>query len=493
MPGRMELNLSLGPTAARRTPHHGPMRLLVMGDFSGLTARPKAALAARPTHRVDLDNLDTVMQRLAPRLQMPTGEVDFEGLDDFHPDALLNRLDVFQALRELRRRLVNPATFAQAAVELQQPGAPASPTIPANPAAPAPTAPAAPGDGLLSQLLGGNLVAAAPAPASPTQAAASGIDALIRQIVAPHIVPNIAPQQANLLASVDAAISEQMRTLLHAPAFQAMEAAWRGVQWLISSLELDDELQLHLFDVSREEVLADVVAAQGQLAQTGLHRALADRWRNQPGGESWTVLVGLYSFGPSDTDIGLLAALGLIASQAGGPLLAAGDTALASGEPATLAGWHALRGSEAAPWIGLAAPRVLLRQPYGKASDPVVAFNFEELAAGEPTHEDLLWGNGGLAAALLIARAFSAKGWDFEPGDERQIDDLPAYTFLMKDGERELQACAEHYLGEQGGNALLAAGLMPVMSHRYANAVTVMRFQSVAEPAAGLAGLVESR
>ena len=66
---------------------------------------------------------------------------------------------------------------------------------------------------------------------------------------------------------------------------------------------------------------------------------------------------------------------------------------------------------------------------------------------------------------------------------------MPAYTYLMKDGERELQACAEHYLGEQGGNALLAAGLMPVMSHRHANAVTVMRFQSVAAPAAGLAGL----
>ena len=488
MPGRMELNLSLGPTGARRTPHHGPMRLLVMGDFSGLTARPKAALAARPTHRVDVDNLDTVMQRLAPRLQMPTGEVDFEGLDDFHPDALINRLDVFQVLRELRRRLVNPATFAQAAAELQQPGAPASPAMPPAPAGKLTAA--APGDGLLSQLLGGNPVAAAAsAPASAAVAAASSIDALIRNTVAPHIVPNIAPQQASLLASVDVAISEQMRTLLHAPAFQAMEAAWRGVQWLISSLELDDELQLHLFDVSRDELLADVVAAQGQLAQTGLHRALADRWRNQPGGESWTVLVGLYSFGPSDADIGLLAALGLIASQASGPLLAAGDTTLATGEPATLAGWQALRGSEAAPWIGLAAPRVLLRLPYGKASDPVVAFNFEELAAGEPTHEDLLWGNGGLAAALLIGRAFTAKGWEFEPGDERQIDELPAYTFLMTDGERELQACAEHYLGEQGGNALLAAGLMPVMSHRHANAVTVMRFQSVAEPVAGLAGL----
>ena len=97
-------------------------------------------------------------------------------------------------------------------------------------------------------------------------------------------------------------------------------------------------------------------------------------------------------------------------------------------------------------------------------------------------------GLGGLAAALLIGCAFSAKGWAFEPGDERQIGDLPAYTYL-KDGEPELQACAEHDLGDQAGNALLAAGLMPLLSHRHANAVTVMRLQSVAEPTRALAGL----
>jgi type VI secretion system protein ImpC len=468
----MQFNLSLSREPVARTPHRGPLRLLVMGDFSGLTAAPKAALAVRPTHRVDLDNLDDVMRRLAPRVNLPVGEVDFESLDDFHPDALFNRLDVFRALRDMRRRLLDPNSFAQAAAELRQDAAPGAPSA----------APGGADGGLLAQLLGGQPVAAPPAPAPAT-----GIDALIRQIVAPHIVPDIAPQQATYLASVDAAIAEQMRTLLHAPAFQALESAWRGVQWLISSLELDEDLQLHLFDVSRDELLADVVASQGRLGQTGLHLALADRWRNVPGGEGWTALVGLYRFGPSDADIGLLAALGLIASQAGGPLLAAGDTTLATADPATLAGWQALRGSEAAPWIGLAAPRVLLRLPYGKASDPIVSFAFEEVI-GVPEHEQLLWGNGGLAAALLIGRAFSARGWRFEPGDEREIGDLPAYTYL-KDGERELQACAEHYLGEQGGNALLAAGLMPVMSHRHANAVTVMRFQSVAQPPRALAGL----
>jgi hypothetical protein len=451
-----------------------PLRLLLLGDFSGRPAGERPALPGRPTHRVDIDTLDAVMQRLAPRVPLAAGTVVLEQLDELHPDSLWQRLAVFAALRQTRQRLLDPVRYAQAAAEL---GAP----LQANAAPAAPAAAAAPeaGGDLLAGLLGGRPAGAVAAAAKP--APAGGIDAFIRSIVAPHIVPDTAPQQAALLASVDAATAQQMRAVLHDPAWQAMEAAWRGVHWLLSSLELDERLQLHLFDVSRDELLADIVAAQGQLAQTGLHRALADRWRNQPDAEGWSLLVGLDCYGPGDTDIGLLAALGLIAAQAGGPFVAGADTALAGADATALAGWQALRGSEAAPWIGLAAPRLLLRRPYGKGSDPVESFAFEEFAAA-PAHEDFLWGSGALAVALLIGRAFTARGWDFEPGDEREIDDLPAYT-RDRDGEPELQAVAEHYLGEQGGEALLAAGLMPLLSHRHRNAATVMRFQSIAEPA----------
>ena len=493
MPGRMEFNLSLSRQAGPRISSisdRGPMRLLVIGDFSGQPAAARPALAQRPTLKVDIDNLDDVMRRLMPRALLPCGEVGFAELEHFHPDSLYARLDVFRALREMRQRLSDPARFAQAAAELGQGLA----VAPAQATA-APAGSAEPG--LLAQLLGGNPVAppaaaaatpptpAATPPAPAAATAAAGIDALIRRIVAPHIVPDIAPQQASLLRSADTAVTDLMRDLLHAPAFQQLESAWRGVQWLISSLELDEQLQLHLFDVSREELLDDVVAAQGRIDQTGVYRALVDRWRNQPGGQGWSVMVGLQRFGPSVEDIGLLAALGVLASQAGGPLLAAGDPALAGDDGAALAGWHALRHSEVAPWIGLAAPQVLLRLPYGKGSDPVAAFAFEEFGAA-PVHAQYLWGNGGLACALLIGRAFSARGWGFEAGDEREIGDLPAYTF-DQDGERELQACAEHYLGEAAGELMLAAGLMPVMSHRHRNAVTLLRFQSVALPAGALA------
>jgi len=443
MPGRLEFDLGFGRSGRPRDETE-PMRLLVLGDFSGKTATERAPLASRPAPRVDIDNFDDVMRRLAPRVSVPAGEIRFEQIDDFHPDRLYARLDLFKALREARAR------------------------------------PPASSDDLLGRLLGKPAESGAPPAASQ-----GGLTGLIRDIVAPHIVKDTSAQTETYVAAVDAAIAQQMRALLHAPAFQSIEAAWRGVRWLVSSLELDEQLQLHLFDVTREELLADVVAAQGTLAQTGVYRAVVDRSRNAPGGERWSALVGLMQFGPSDADIGLLAALGLIASQAGGPLLAGADLTLAGDDAGALVGWQALRRSEAAPWIGLAAPRVLLRMPYGKGSDPIEAFAFEEFA-GPPVQDELLWGHASLAMALLIGRAFIARGWDMEPGDEREIGDLPAYTFV-RDGEREMQPCGERPLSESQTNTLLKAGLVPIASRRDRNAVVAIRFQSVADPPAPLA------
>ena len=281
---------------------------------------------------------------------------------------------------------------------------------------------------------------------APVATPATGLDALIRNIVAPHIVKDTSAQTRPYLAAVDAAIAEQMRALLHDPAFQSLESAWRGVHWLISSLELDENLQLHLFDVTRDELLADIVAAQGKIAQTGLYRALVDRWRDVPDGPG---LVGTRRAVPlRPVGDGHRPARGAGPDRIARRRAAARwcRLALAGDDAGALAAWQALRRSEAAPWIGLAAPRVLLRLPYGKGSDPIEAFAFEEFV-GPPVHEEFLWGNASLATALLIGRAFTARGWDMEPGDEREIGDLPAYTFV-RDGEREMQACAERFLTE---------------------------------------------
>ena len=436
-------DLSFGPTSRPRGDSE-PMRLLVLGDFTGKGVGERASPGSRALQRIDVDTFDDVMRRLSPRIDTPAGEIVFQQLDDFHPDRLFPRLDVFKSLREAR---ANPSTRNDD----------------------------------LSRLLG----APAESARAGSTAPANEIDAMIHRVVAPYVVKDSSASEKAYLSGVDAAIAEAMRMLLHDRQFQSIEAAWRGMHWLVSNLELDENLQLYLFDVRREELLRDIVESQGNLAETGLYRATVDRSLHVSGSNRWSALVGLIHFGPSPTDAALLMALAVIASQAGAPLLAGADLALAGDDATGMADWQTLRRSPAARWIGLAAPRVLLRLPYGAVTDPIESFAFEEFA-GEPQHEQFLWGNGSLATALLLGRGFTSRGWDMEPGDEREIDDLPAYTFV-REGASEMQACAEHFLTERQIQALLEAGLIPIASRRDRNGVVVIRFQSISDPPAPLA------
>src|SRR5262245_54434039 len=398
-------DLSFGPDGRRRDDSE-PMRVVVLGDFTGKEVAARAPLESRRVQRIDVDNFDDVMRHLAPRIETPAGEIVFQRLDDFHPDRLFARLDVFRSLREARAR------------------------------------PSPRNDDDLKRLLG------TPSETRRTggTAPANEIDALIDRVVAPYVVKDTSTTDKAYISAVDAAIAESMRMVLHHREFQSIEAAWRGVYWLASNLELDESLQIHLFDVRRQELLRDIVESEGKLDETGLYRALVEHAGQVSDSKVWSALVGLIHFGPSPTDAGLLLALAVIASQAGGPFLAGAEEALAADDATVMADWQSLRGSQAARWVGLAGPRVLLRLPYGTVTDPIESFAFEEFP-GPPQHEDLLWGNGSLATALLLGKAFTSRGWDMEPGDEREIDDLPAYTFV-RDGVSEMQACAERFLTE---------------------------------------------
>jgi len=323
------------------------------------------------------------------------------------------------------------------------------------------------------------------------------IAAFLKRIVEPHITPAHEPQQQAFIAVIDALIGEAMRTVLHHPDFQALEAAWRGAHWLVTRLETGEALQLYLLDVTKQELAADIAAADGDLAAGSLYRRLVD----PPGDEPWSLLIGNCAFGAGPEDVTLLAALGAIAAQAGGPFLAMADPGLLgvsslaeTPDPRDWQAldaeserrWRALRASPAAPWLGLMLPRVLLRLPYGQRTDPIESFPFEE-APSLHSHEAFLWGNPAFAGALLIGLAFQDQGWSMAPGDRLEIDDLPAYTG-QDQGETRLQPCAETLLSERAAEAMLTRGIMPLLSFRNRNAVRLLRFQSLADPPAALAG-----
>jgi type VI secretion system protein ImpC len=259
-------------------------------------------------------------------------------------------------------------------------------------------------------------------------------------------------------------------------------------------------VHLWVLDVARDELLQDLAAHRADLAGSALHTLLS------PGGGAdaprWNLLALDQAFGPGPDDVQALAALGALAARAGAPLLAAATPALAGAaqrsdlaEPRrwaaeddeSLAYWQALRGAPMAPWLGLVLPRVLMRLPYGAATDPISAFTFEEMPAERP-HDAYLWGGGAPALALLAGRAFQQDGWQMDLGAALDLEDLPSHVYT-DDGERHQQPGAELLISEEAGQALLERGLMPLLSWRQRNAARLLRWQSVASPARPLEGL----
>lgn len=502
-PARLQFDMSLQPAGARRRQREGdaPMRLLLLADLGGDRSVP---LAARKPQALDIDTFDRVVARIAPRLALDIDgqrlDIAFASLDDFHPDQLYARLPVFAALRRLREEAGDSTQFKRVAAALGvQPGAPAA-TAAAAPVAAAEAA------GDIERLLGRSpsAVPAAAAAAAPTAAAA--LDRWLRDLISPHTQPDTANEQKALIAAIDTALATLMRSVLHAPPFQALEAAWLGADRLVRNLELGENLHLHVLDVSRAELLQDLAAHRADLGGSALHTlfsptAGADAQR-------WALLALDQAFGPDADDVQALAALGALAARAGAPLLAAATPAMAGAssraelaEPRrwradddeALAYWQALRGAPMAAWLGLVLPRVLMRLPYGKATDPINSFAFEEMPEGPQgpegrPHDSYLWGGGAPALALLAGQAFQQDGWQLDLSNALDITDLPSHVYT-EDGERHQQAGAELLLSEEAGQALLERGLMPLLSWRQRNAARLLRWQSLASPAQPLQGL----
>lgn len=484
------MNFELGTpprSAARRDPAK-PLRVLTLGNFSGNVVRKSEGMSFT-ARRLDIDNFDAVMEALSPQLELSVeglGEsrvrLGFGSLEDFHPDAIFRECAIFTALREKRALLANPATFSSTAAQMLESGKSERPLSSAE------------GE-MFERLLGSKGGPAGPqAPA--TQSAV--VQGLINRVVAPHIVADIAPEQGRYIASVDAAVSALMRAILHAPAFQALESAWRGVRSLLDETEGGEEIQLWLADVRPGDLVADIERTAEDPAGSAAFELLVARAERAADGQPWSVVVGNYLFGPGDEDLRTLAMLGALCRRAGAMLVAGADCTLAgcrsfgANTPpaawelsaADAGKWRALRGQPFASSVALALPRVLARLPYGKGFEAVDAFAFEELDGAAP-HEALLWGNAAFALGRLLIRGFRSNGWDMEPGDEQELAELPALVRGRGD-DRGLQACAEAYIGERGGEKLLALGLVPVLSHEQRAAVRLMRMQSIAEPAAAL-------
>jgi type VI secretion system ImpC/EvpB family protein len=480
-PGNLSFDFSFKKTAAP-TPvdEDAPLRIAILGGFGGNADD----LPSRAIH-VDCDNFDKVCPQFGAGLKLPdgTGEITlrFHSLDDFHPDRLLRKVPSLAKLVELRAGVGNPATAEAAASELR---AFLGDTI-ETPSAPAPAPSAAPAESasdLIARLLG------KPATSPPTAVPAgakSVVEQIIARSIAPATVPAATPAQTSLLSTLDAELSRRLRAVMHHPEFQALESAWRGLDFLVRNA--GDNVKLHAIAITRTE-LDRQLAAPGNPAATAIARQLAPL--------APLVVLGAFSFGEKDT--AALAAIARLAAALGTAFIGGADSDLVGStsfgtqpnaldwNPRTSAAFTELRCAPEAAHLGLALPRFLLRQPYAPGSDAIETFPFTELPAAD-AHECKLWGSSAFLCGQRLLDAFSNDGWDMELGGSGgEIGGLPVHTFKVN-GDSEVTPCAEAWLSEKAADAILARGLMPVLSVRGRDSVILVSLRSIAEPAKALA------
>jgi type VI secretion system protein ImpC len=432
-----------------------PFRIALIGDFAAGPSR--LPLESRRPISVDPDNFEQVLSRLDVHIESPAGPIRIAMLDDFHPDSLYEKLPLFRECRELQRRLANPSTFAEAAREML-----------GEAVAPAPARCAISGN-LLDDILGD--AGATPKPGRTRDE----LQNFIRAAAQSSLVPGQDPRAPELIRQVDEAAANKMRIILHDPAFKAAECAWRTVFQLLGRLDIGTQLKLYLVDVSKEEIRAN---------PERLRRMLIDE------SGPWAVLACNFQLGAGDW--ALMRQLGSIARDANAPCIAEADSSVI-GDSDPRSDWNLFRRAPEARWLGLAVPRLLLRAPYGAESAPCERFNFEEFR-GKPDLRSMLYANPAPFCAMLLGQAFEASGWDLRPGEVRDIDKLPVFVYEDDEtGDTMSAPGAEIVLAENTAEALVSAGIMPLVFVRGTDTVRVVRFQSVADPPSPLAGRWSAR
>jgi len=333
----------------------------------------------------------------------------------------------------------------------------------------------------------------------------NAVSTLVKQALADTSVikDDVLDTIEEMIARLDQKLTAQVNEVLHAPEFQQIESAWRGLHYLVMNSETDANLKIRVMNVSKSEIYRNLRLFPGaRWDQSPLFKKIYEQEFGQLGGEPYGALVCDYYFSHLPTDVQLMRDLSKVAAAAHAPLFAAADPNMMGMDAWTelmnprdlsklfdtpdYAAWKGLRDSDDSRYIGLCMPRVLSRLPYGAKSEPVEEFAFEEETDGHKG-ENYAWMNAAYAMAVNVNRAFKEYGWctrirGVQSGGE--VINLPTHTFPTDDGGVDLKCPTEIAITDRREHELARSGLIPIIHRKNTDKAAFIGAQSVYKPKA---------
>jgi len=304
-----------------------------------------------------------------------------------------------------------------------------------------------------------------------------------------------------MIAQLDAKLTEQTNEILHDPEFQKLESAWRGLEYYVNNSEPDATMKIKVMNISKAELERELRSYPGaKWDQSPFFKKIYETGLGNLGGEPFGCLIGDYQFDHSPSDVRVLRDMGKIAAAAHAPFFsAAAPTLLGMDswneisnphdlgtifETPEYAGWRGLRESENARYLALCMPRVLAREPYGPESLPVEAFNFEEETDGH-TGEKYAWMNAAYAMGANISRAHKEYGWTVQIRGVQsggEVINLPTHTFQTDEGGMDLKCRTVTAISDRREAELSKAGLISLIHRSNSDKAAFIGAQSLFKP-----------
>lgn len=301
------------------------------------------------------------------------------------------------------------------------------------------------------------------------------------------------------IAEIDRLLSGQLSEIMHHPDFQKLEGTWRGLKYLLNQTETSTMLKIKVLNVNKSELLKDLQKAP-EFDQSALFKKVYEEEYGVFGGDPFGAIVGDYEFSRGSQDIELLEKISQVAAAAHAPFLTGTAAEMFNLESFTqldaprdlakifetteYAKWKAFRETEDSRYVALMAPRMLLREPYGRATVPVEAFDYEEGVDGAE-HGKYLWGNAAWALGARVNQAFSRYGWcatirGVESGG--LVEGLPVHNFRTDSGDVAMKCPTETPITDRREKELADLGFVPLVHCKGTPNAAFFSVQSAQKP-----------
>lgn len=300
-----------------------------------------------------------------------------------------------------------------------------------------------------------------------------------------------------MIAELDGRISAQVNEILHHKDFQKMESAWRSLKYVVDNVDFRENVRINVLSVQKDELLEDFEDAP-EIVKSGLYRTVYSAEYGTFGGRPYGVMCSLYEFGSGPQDIQLLQNCAAVATMAHAPFLGNAAPQMfgidsyeelprlkdlqSLFEGPQYARWHSFRESEDSRYVGLCAPRIMLRMPYGKDTVPVKSFDFEEQVIGN--HEAYLWGYSAIALTTRIADSFAKFRWCpniIGPTSGGAVESLPLHQYKAQ-GEIQTKLPVECQLTERREFEMSEEGFIGLTMRKGSDNAAFFSANSVQKP-----------